>query len=265
LAGAFENGTISLEKLKNLTAKYGDFSAEFPEEYFYDYGSKEPFTLAGRGPGECGAGVLDIVSVDINQAKDAIRAAIKNPKDSGDNIYKALLSSARALLIISGQEPKKDREIFSAFTEYLVKPGWVDAKAGELLNAAIDWKIGDLDSLEKFIPQTEKLVKRIEELYLSLDSNLKFKIEPVAAAENKNIIQQGRTVDLRGVACPLNFVKAKLELEKIQTGQILEILLDGGEPIRNVPDSFAEQGQEIVEIKNLGNHFSLKVLRKNNK
>ncbi|MFA6186627.1 MAG: sulfurtransferase TusA family protein [Phycisphaerae bacterium] len=263
LAGAFENGTISFEKLKNLTVKYGDFSAEFPEEYFYDYGSNEPFTLAGRGPGECGAGVLDIVSVDINQAKDAIKTAVKNPKDSDDNIYKALLSSARALLIIFGQEPKKDREIFSAFTEYLVKPGWVDAKTGELLNAAIDWKIGDLGSLEKFIPQAEKLVKRIEELYLSLDSNLKFKIEPVAAAaENKDVVQQIRTVDLRGVACPLNFVKAKLELEKIQTGQILEIMLDGGEPVRNVPDSFAEQGQEIVEIKNLGNHFSLKVLRK---
>ena len=262
LAGAFENGTISLEKLKTLTAKYGDFSAEFPEEYFYDYGDNTPFTLAGRGPGECGAGVLDIVSVDINQAKDAIKAAVKNPKDSGDNIYKALLSSARTLLIVFGQEPKKDREIFSVFTEYLVNPGWVDAKAAELLNAAIDWKIGDLESLEKFIPQAEKLVKRIEELYLSLDSNLKFKIEPFAVAENKDVIQQSRTVDLQGVACPLNFVKAKLELEKIQTGQILEILLDAGEPVRNVPDSFAEQGQEIVEIKNLGNHFSLKVLRK---
>ena len=48
LAGTFENGTISLEKLKNLTAKYGDFSVEFPEEFFYDYGSNEPFTLSDR-------------------------------------------------------------------------------------------------------------------------------------------------------------------------------------------------------------------------
>ena len=69
-------------------------------------------------------------------------------------------------------------------------------------------------------------------------------------------------IDLRGVTCPLNFVKAKIALEKIPVGQILEVLLDEGEPVRNVPESFTEQGQEIVEIKNNGDHFCVKVRRK---
>ena len=69
-------------------------------------------------------------------------------------------------------------------------------------------------------------------------------------------------IDLRGVACPLNFVKAKLELEKLETGAILGVLLDKGEPVRNVPGSFTEQGQEVIEVKNSGDHFCVKVRRK---
>jgi tRNA 2-thiouridine synthesizing protein A len=67
---------------------------------------------------------------------------------------------------------------------------------------------------------------------------------------------------LRGVACPLNFVKAKLELEKIEVGAVLDVLLDEGEPVRNVPVSFADQGQEVVEVKDIGGHFRVKVRRK---
>ena len=45
-------------------------------------------------------------------------------------------------------------------------------------------------------------------------------------------------------------------------GRTVEILLDEGEPIRNVPESFTEQGQEVIEVKNVGEHFCVKVRRK---
>ena len=64
------------------------------------------------------------------------------------------------------------------------------------------------------------------------------------------------------MACPLNFVKAKIELEKIEIGDVLEVLLDEGESLRNVPASFTGQGQEVMEVKNLGGHFCMKVRRK---
>ncbi|MHC4423830.1 MAG: sulfurtransferase TusA family protein, partial [Planctomycetota bacterium] len=103
----------------------------------------------------------------------------------------------------------------------------------------------------------------IEELFLSLDANLKFRVEPVAQKANAEKSEtKNRVIDLRGVACPLNFVKAKLELEKVAAGEILEVLLDKGEPVRNVPDSFTEQGQEVIEVKNLGDHFFVRVRRK---
>ena len=260
LAEAFDAGEIKEEKLTNLVGKYSDFSSEqFPDDYYYDYGSNEPFSLAGRGPGECGAGVTEVIKLDIDEAKDALKSAPAN----SENIYKAVVAAARALMVTFGLEPKKDREIFAAFTKGLIEPGWVKPQIQQLLDDVIDWRMGDRESIEDLFSQAEDLTKRVEELYLSLDANLKFKIEPV---EKETIVDKAEAnnhvIDLRGVGCPLNFVKAKLELEKLDTGAILGVLLDEGEPVRNVPASFAEQGQEVLEVKNSGDHFCVKVRRK---
>jgi len=270
LVEAFATDAINKEQLKGLVQRYGDFSSlEFPDEYYYDFGATEPFSLAGRGPGECGAGVMDIIRLDVDQAKEAIRAAHKSRavKDKSESVYEAIIAAARALLVIFGLEPKNDREIFAAFSKHLIEPAWVKPQAQQLLDNAIDWRMGDRNSIDDLLPQVEDLAKRIEELFLSLDANLKFKAKPVAQKANAGVPEdkteaEKYTVDLRGVACPLNFVKAKIELEKIDAGEILEVLLDDGEPIRNVPESFAHQDQEVIEVKNVGDYFCVKVRRK---
>ena len=53
------------------------------------------------------------------------------------------------------------------------------------------------------------------------------------------------TLDLTGVACPLNWVKAKLELERMRPGERIVLLLDSGEPIESVPRSAREDGHEV--------------------
>ena len=260
LAEALSNGTVEKERLRSLTAEYSGLGEKsFPDDYYYDYGATEPFSLAGRGPGECGAGVMDVIKVDIDEAKDAIKSA---PAGS-ENVYKAIVAAARALLVTFGLEPKKDRDIFAAFSKHLIEPGWMEPAIQQLLDDALDWRMGDIESIDDLLEQVEDLVNRVEELFLSLDANLKFRAEPVVQKTNvKTNVTENHIVDLRGVACPLNFVKAKLELEKLQAGDILEVLLDEGEPARNAPASFAEQGQEIIEVKNLGRYFSVKVRRR---
>lgn len=56
-------------------------------------------------------------------------------------------------------------------------------------------------------------------------------------------------IDLRGVSCPTNFVKAKLALEDIETGDTLQILLDDGEPVKNVPRSLKSEGHKLLGLK----------------
>ena len=64
-------------------------------------------------------------------------------------------------------------------------------------------------------------------------------------------------IDLRGVLCPINFVKTKLKLEMMDSGQILEVILDDGEPIRSVPRSIKEEGHRVVKVENIDGAYRL--------
>jgi tRNA 2-thiouridine synthesizing protein A len=54
------------------------------------------------------------------------------------------------------------------------------------------------------------------------------------------------TLDLTGVPCPLNWVRAKLALEELAPGDELILLLDEGEPLDSVPRSAREDGHEVL-------------------
>ncbi|NEP16032.1 MAG: sulfurtransferase TusA family protein [Leptolyngbya sp. SIO4C1] len=56
-------------------------------------------------------------------------------------------------------------------------------------------------------------------------------------------------LDLRGTPCPLNFVRTKLKLERMDPGALLEVWLDAGEPIEQVPDSLKMDGYAVEAIE----------------
>lgn len=264
LAQAFEAGDLSEESLTALAEAYSHLDPEhIPEAYYRDVGASEPFSLAGRGPGECGAGVMDVAQVDIDQAKQTLAAATQAQEDAArsEQLYQAALAAARSLLIVFGLEPKGDREVFAGFVEQLVEPGWVEGHTRDLLDALLDFRLGDIASITQWTEQVTELVQRVDELFHSLDANLKFTVERLNPKKDLTDQTPAVKIDLRGVACPLNFVKAKLALEKIDLGQDLEVLVDDGEPARNVPASFAEQGQRVIETKQIEHHFSVRVRR----
>lgn len=73
-------------------------------------------------------------------------------------------------------------------------------------------------------------------------------------------VKTDASIDLRGVMCPINFVKTKLKLETLESGDVLEVILDSGEPIQNVPKSIKEEGHKIIEVKKDDEgYFRLKV------
>jgi TusA-related sulfurtransferase len=53
-------------------------------------------------------------------------------------------------------------------------------------------------------------------------------------------------LDLRGVPCPLNWVRARLALEAMAPGESLLVQLDPGEPLESVPASAMEDGHAVV-------------------
>lgn len=68
-------------------------------------------------------------------------------------------------------------------------------------------------------------------------------------------------LDLRGTPCPINFVRTKLRLEKMPPGGLLEVWLDPGEPIEQVPDSLSMAGYQVEQIADCTGYFSLLVRR----
>ncbi len=65
------------------------------------------------------------------------------------------------------------------------------------------------------------------------------------------------TIDLRGTICPMNYVKTKLKLEELQPGEWLEVILDEGEPMRNVPRSVKDDGHKIVSVTHMDGYYKL--------
>ncbi|MBD2136878.1 sulfurtransferase TusA family protein [Anabaena sp. FACHB-1237] len=68
-------------------------------------------------------------------------------------------------------------------------------------------------------------------------------------------------LDLRGTPCPINFVRTKLRLEQMSPGALLEVWLDGGEPIEQVPDSLTMAGFQVEQITDCCQYFALFVRR----
>ena len=57
-------------------------------------------------------------------------------------------------------------------------------------------------------------------------------------------------LDLRGTPCPLNFIRSKLALERLELGAWLQVDLEAGEPEQMVASGLREAGQ-LVEMEPL--------------
>jgi tRNA 2-thiouridine synthesizing protein A len=71
-------------------------------------------------------------------------------------------------------------------------------------------------------------------------------------------------LDLRGVICPYNFVKTKLKLETMGSGQVLSVLLDDGDPIKNVPRSVSDDGHAVLSQERIELSYRVMIRKRQN-
>jgi tRNA 2-thiouridine synthesizing protein A len=62
-------------------------------------------------------------------------------------------------------------------------------------------------------------------------------------------MQPKETLNITGDACPMTFVKTKLALEPLTRGDILEVALNGGEAVKNVPRSVRGEGHKVLSLQ----------------
>lgn len=236
--------------------------------FYYDWEGEEEFVLEDLGPGECAGGALEMIENGILEADQELYQAkllVDNHQYSVsvNKSYRAVLAAAKALLVTEGLEPSTDAETFLEFDSRIAQKGIVPAMYRELRK-----RVGDLgpkettgeSAREKMVfakgfvdacrAATEQMGKDLKLAPVSKAAmatpsttpGVKPAVVPVTAAAPSG----APVYDLRGVACPLNYVKTKLKLEMMDAGERLEVWLDAGEPIKNVPLSLKNDGHKLL-------------------
>lgn len=240
----------------DLIQEYKDVpDFETDKNYYFDWGAQEIFSLAGRGPGECGAGVFDLIEVDLASADEALNER---------RCFAATVLAARSLLVTRGEQPGSDVEAFTLFRKHFLAEGLVDPMFEQLIDCAIpSASAPDPEGVFGGNPDdVASLIADVKTLYDNMDSSLRFSIpepmngptQPSTSAE----ITVDTFKDFRGVVCPLNYVKTKLALEQMESGQVLAVLLDE-EGARNVPASAAADGHEVLFIARENDHWRVHI------
>lgn len=60
-----------------------------------------------------------------------------------------------------------------------------------------------------------------------------------------------KVLDIKGEVCPYTFVRSKLALEDMESGQILKVIVDHEPATRNVPRSMENEGNKVIDISKI--------------
>ena len=235
--------------------------------FYYDWEGEAEFVLEDLGPGECAGGALEMIENGILEADQELYQAkllVDNHQYSVsvNKSYRAVLSAAKALLVTEGLEPSTDAETFTEFDSRIAQNGIVPTIYRDLRK-----RVGDLgpkettgeSAREKMVfakgfvdacrAATEQMGKDLKLAAVGAAAEVAASVQPVKApgtAVAASASSGAPVYDLRGVACPMNYVKTKLKLEMMDVGAQLEVWLDSGEPIKNVPLSLKNDGHKLL-------------------
>ncbi len=66
-----------------------------------------------------------------------------------------------------------------------------------------------------------------------------------------NDIKIDKNLDIRGEVCPYTLVKAKLGVEGLEVGQIIEIILDYPEAADSIPKAMLNYGHSVLKAEKI--------------
>jgi sulfite reductase (ferredoxin) len=258
-------------------------SYEENKELYYDWGEEADYEMRDAGAGECAGGVVDMLEQHLEDSKYELAHAHVllekgKPFDAVTRADQGVVAAARALLVLEGIDPVSNEEVLKAFREKTVASGIVSqerystyAKLGQQLHSTSY----SAERVKEYVQAARQLTEECKTAVQRMDAKLRIKGEGTEGhdsqthtevcetqeAESQEATAPGVTVhmDLRGVKCPMNYVKAKLRLEMMETGESLELLIDPGEAYENVPRSLKDDGQKILKDEQIDSHYRLVV------
>ncbi|MBI4715466.1 MAG: sulfurtransferase TusA family protein [Nitrospirae bacterium] len=238
---------------------------EIPELY-RDWGAEGDFTLAELGPGECSGGVIDLMEECLIAAEREVSGAALlvergDAEGAREHLDQGVIRMANGMLVPYGVDTEITEELLREFQNKIIDKCVVSDEAEGLLKLV--GKPAAAAEMAERIRLGKILMDECKEAYRRLDANMKFQArETGETKEESAAMTTARTadavLDLKGVACPYNFVRTKLKLEEMDPGQLLEVIIDEGEPIKNVPRSVKAEGHQILTEEKIDDqHYRL--------
>lgn len=68
-----------------------------------------------------------------------------------------------------------------------------------------------------------------------------------------------RQLDVTKEHCPMTFVKVKLALASMSSGECIEVLIEGDEPKNAIPKAAQEQGHRVCATGTRDGHFFVQI------
>ena len=250
---------------------------------------KEADALLGKAQIETDASQAK-VSDDASQAFGRLDSEEQNKAEK--LLHDIVFSENRMLLVTRGLDPRTDDDVYNGFVKEFIEAGIIPQKFKVLTD-----KARQNESLISEKALIDELADLLNDLYQNMDDSLQFKLpadsvsakqdsvpsqgtesssknensdnsassdENKKSDDNKNSegIVPDVKKDFRGVMCPMNFVKTKIALTPMKSGQLLEILLDDGAPIENVPGSVKNEGHTVVSTEKVENYWKVLIRKK---
>ncbi len=219
----------------------------------YDWSENEAFSTKGNKKGECAGAVLSMTDALLSEAEYEMLLARAHIDamfwaDAAMCLRRSAFSTARAYLVPFGEAPEHDAEVFGLLLGHLSTAADAEVKDGfnRVQQALMSIDLGDpapgVTQLRDVLNDWLKLAG-VRFAPVPAENAAAVEPEPVAEAEPEAGVP---LLDLSGVACPMNFVKTKIRLSTMAAGSLLDVILDHGDPITNVPLSLEEQGQRVL-------------------
>ena len=267
-------------EIKQILSKYDKIpSYEEAPEFYVDTGDTKDYQLK-TGVGECAGEVVALVSMKLEEADRLIYESGLNLEkgeyqDSAELAFSAMIRAADGLLTTVGLQYIDDATTVSEFRPHFFEPGNFFPGYGAHIFKAMEEDASTFDhelahrrveEATLFVEESHNVYNRMrikqeeeEESRRKARRSRRPARKPRVVKETKPVEEIVDSLDLKGVACPFNYVQAKIRLETMDLGQLLEVTIDDGEPIENVPTSLTNDGHEIVDTKKIGKHYRLTV------
>ncbi|MDA1107148.1 MAG: nitrite/sulfite reductase [Proteobacteria bacterium] len=258
------------ESFTELLADLTTVTAEQLPLVLNDHGEASGFKVLQLGGGECAGAAQELVASQFSEAayERDCRNAFASQHKYGEALECAeaiLRLIGQSLLFISGQKKLDDvaeiarvlpglRPENAALAQRLAAlTQGIDAlKANNHDEAAFTRLMAELDDWTR----ASAAVCQAADSQLDLTASLPRRV-PAIKAQHPVVL-----VDLSSYGCPVHYMKARIEIGKLASGEEIDFLLEEGEPAHQVTESLTKDGHRILSSEGQGAHTRVRVQKK---